>query len=118
MQSQLTNGAIIVEYADGTTDSLVLRNPESWWPIDQDYYSDGFAFALQQPRPMRVHLKTGKIVSGEESKAKYNGKKIDGGAATVLDLLLDPKKELKSLTVKTIANDVVIGLMGVSLLRD
>jgi len=118
MQSQLTNGAIVVEYADGTTDSLVLRNPESWWPIDQDYYSDGFAFALQQPRPMRVHLKTGKIVSGEESKAKYNGKKIDGGAAIVLDLLLDPTKELKSLTLKTIANDVVIGLMGVSLLRD
>jgi hypothetical protein len=117
MQSQLTNGLIIVEYENGTSDSLVLRNPESWWPIDQDYYSDGFAFALQQPRPMRVHLKTGKIVSGEESKAKYNGKKIDGGAATVLDMLIDPTKELKSLTLKTIANDVVIGLMGVSLLR-
>ncbi len=118
MQSQLTNGEIVVEYADGTTDRLVLRNPESCWPIDQDYYTDGFAFALQQPRPMRVQLKTGKIVSGEESKAKYNGKKIDGGAATVLDMLLDPAKELKSLTLKTIANDVVIGLMGLSLLRD
>jgi hypothetical protein len=118
MQSQLTNGEIVVEYVDGTKDSLVLRNPESWWPIDQDYFTDGFAFALQQPRPMRLHLKTGKIVSGEESKAKYNGKKIDGGAATVLDMLLDPAKELKSLTLKTIANDVVIGLMGISLLRD
>ncbi|MEY3577859.1 MAG: hypothetical protein RL394_1444, partial [Bacteroidota bacterium] len=118
MQSQLTNGEIVVEYADGTTDRLVLRNPESWWPIDQDYYTDGFAFALQQPRPMRVHLKTGKIILGEESKAKYNGKKIDGGAATVQDMLLDPAKELKSLTLKTIANDVVIGLMGLSLLRD
>jgi len=118
MQSQLTNGEIVVEYADGTKDSLLLRNPESWWPIDQDYFTDGFAFALQQPRPIRVHLKTGKIVSGEESKAKYNGKKIDGGAATVLDMLIDPSKELKSLTLKTIANDVVIGLMGISLLRE
>jgi hypothetical protein len=97
---------------------LALRNPENWWPIDQDYYTDGFAFALQQPRPMRVHLKTGKLVSGEESKAKYNGKKIDGGAATVLDMLIDSSKTLKSITLKTIANDVVIGLMGISLLRD
>ena len=118
MQSQLTNGEIVVEYADGTVDMLALRNPENWWPIDQDYYTDGFAFALQQPRPMRVHLKTGKLVSGEESKAKYNGKKIDGGAATVLDMLIDPSKTLKSITLKTIANDVVIGLMGISLLRD
>ena len=67
---------------------------------------------------MRVHLKSGKIILGDESKAKYNGKKIDGGAATVLDMLIDPSKELKSLTLKTIANDVVIGLMGVSLLRE
>jgi len=118
MQSQLTNGEIVVEYVDGTADTLVLRNPENWWPIDQDYFTDGFAFALQQPRPMRVHLKTGKLVSGEESKVKYNGKKIDGGAATVLDMLIDPSKELKSITLKTIANDVVIGLMGISLLRE
>jgi hypothetical protein len=118
MQSQLTNGEILVEYVDGTADALALRNPENWWPIDQDYYTDGFAFALQQPRPMRIHLKTGKLVSGEESKVKYNGKKIDGGAATVLDMLIDPSKTLKSITLKTIANDVVIGLMGISLLRD
>jgi len=118
MQSQLTNGEIVVEYTDGTSDTLALRNPENWWPIDQDYYTDGFAFSLQQPRPMRVHLKTGKLVSGEESRAKYNGKKIDGGAATVLDMLIDPSKALKSIILKTIANDVVVGLMGVSLLRD
>ncbi len=118
MQSQLTNGKIIVEYSDGTVDSLLLRNPETWWPIDQDYHTDGFAFSLKQPRPMRVHLKTGRVVSGEESKAKYNGKKIDGGAATVFDMLLNPAKELKSLTLKAISNDVVIGLMSVTLLRE
>jgi hypothetical protein len=41
----------------------------------------------------------------------------DGGAATVLDLPLNKNKELKNLVVKTIANDVVIGLMAVTLLR-
>ncbi|MDB5208694.1 MAG: glycogen debranching protein, partial [Flavisolibacter sp.] len=42
---------------------------------------------------------------------------IDGGAGTVLDLPLDPAKELKSLILKAIANDVVIGLMSLTLVR-
>lgn len=118
MQSQLDNGMLVVTYTDGAVDTLALRNPETWWPIDQDYYTDGFAFALKQPRPVRIHLKTGAMVSGEESKAGYNGKKIDGGAATVLDMPLNPAKTLKSLTLKTLANDAVIGLMAVTLLRE
>lgn len=117
MQSQLTNGEIVVQYTDGTQSVLELRNPDSWWPIDQDYYTDGFAFALKKPRPPRVHLQTGKIVSGELSKANFNGKKISGGAATVLDLVLYETKTLKSFTLRTLANDVVIGLMAVTLQR-
>jgi len=38
--------------------------------------------------------------------------------ATVLDLPLDPAKELRSLTVRTLANEVVIGLMSVTLERE
>jgi hypothetical protein len=118
MQSQLENGRIEIEYQDGTLDSLLLKNPETCWPIEKDYYTDGFAFKLNQPRPIRIHLKTGKIVSGEESLASFNGKVIDGGAATVLDLPLNTTKTLKKLTLKTVANDVVIGLMSVTLVRE
>lgn len=118
MQSQLDNGVVVVEYTDGTSDRLWLRNPETWWPIEEDYYTDGFAFSLKQPRPIRIHLKTGLIVSGEESKAKYNGKEIKGGAATVLDIPLDSSKSLKKIILRTIANDVVIGLMAITLIRD
>ncbi|SHF99408.1 Protein of unknown function, DUF608 [Cnuella takakiae] len=117
MQSQLANGIVEVHYTDGTKDSLVLRNPETWWPIEQDYYTDGFAFRLKQARPIRVHLATGNVVDGKTSKAQYNGQKIPGGAATVLDLPLDGTKILQSLTLKTVANDVVIGLMAVTLNR-
>jgi hypothetical protein len=35
----------------------------------------------------------------------------------VLELALDPAKQLKTLTVRTLANDVVIGLMSVTLER-
>lgn len=41
--------------------------------------------------------------------------KISGGAATVLDLPLDPARELKALKLRATANEVVIGLMAVTL---
>ena len=47
----------------------------------------------------------------------FSNRGVDGGAATVLNLPLNEKKELKSVTVKTLANDVVIGLMSVTLVR-
>jgi hypothetical protein len=122
MQSQLTNGVVYFDYTDGTADSLELRNPETWWPIERDYMEDGYAFKLNAARPVRVHLKTGEM--SDNPPAKYDIFKgisscyIDGGAATVLDLPLNPLKTLKSLEVKTISTEVVIGLMGVTLRRD
>ncbi len=41
--------------------------------------------------------------------------KIDGGSATVLELPLDRGKELKGLELRRLANDIVIGLLGVTL---
>ena len=35
--------------------------------------------------------------------------------AQMLRMGLDPRKELRSLTLRTLSNDVVIGLMGVTL---
>jgi hypothetical protein len=97
-----------------------LKNPENWWPIEQDYYEDGFAFTTNAPKPLRVYLKT-----GEDSRSfnqfitikGFSNRGIDGGAATVLDKPLNPSKELKSLRLKAVANDVVIGLMSVTLAR-
>jgi len=114
MQSQFDNGKIIVTYTDQSTDELILRNPETWWPIQEDYYTDGFAFDLKKPRPPRLHLKSGFLDKGEHINDQDH-QMIDGGAATVLDLPLDPAKTLKSLKLVTLANDVVIGLMSVTL---
>jgi hypothetical protein len=44
MQSRFDNGEVIVTYADGSTERLALNNPVNWWPIDQDYFMDDFAF--------------------------------------------------------------------------
>lgn len=42
---------------------------------------------------------------------------INGGAATLLDLPLDRNKTLREIKLQTIANDVVIGLMSLTLVR-
>ncbi len=126
MQSRMTNGVIYIKYRDGSEDSLELKNPENWWPIEEDYYSDGYAFTTDAPKPYRLYLKTGEItrdyhrfitIEGDQDKKGITNYGIDGGAATVLDLPLDGSKELKELTLKALANDVVIGLMGLTLER-
>ena len=118
MQSRIINGEIIVNYTDGTSDKLELKNPENWWPIEQDYYVDGFAFTTDAPRPIRIELKTGKEIPDDYKYSSIRGFSnygIDGGAATVLDMPLNNKKQLKDLIVRSVANDVVIGLMSLTL---
>ena len=117
MQSQFDNGEIIITYGDGTTARLALRNPTTWWPIDQDYFIDDYAFRREESLPVRVDLRTGNVRVLEMKTFKGRGGIVRGGAATVLDLPLDKTKELKSLTVRALANEVVIGLMSVTLER-
>jgi hypothetical protein len=117
MQSRFDNGEVIATYADGTTTRLALNNPVNWWSIDQDYFMDDYAFRRPEPIPPRVDLRTGIIRILDVETFKGQGRKVSGGAATVLDLPLDPAKELKSLTVRALANEVVIGLMSVTLAR-
>jgi hypothetical protein len=116
MQSRLDNGEVVATYADGTQARLALRNPDNWWPVEQDYFVDDYQFPLCGRLPVRVDLKSAQVRVPDPGTYKQPGRgSIDGGAATVLQLPLDPARELKSLTLRTLANDVVIGLMGVTL---
>ncbi|WP_281637211.1 DUF4450 domain-containing protein [Flavobacterium marginilacus] len=120
MQSRMTNGKVIVNYTDDSSEELELKNPENWWPIEQDYFVDGLAFTTNAPKPPRVYLKSG-IISRTFNDYKaikgFANNGIDGGAGTILDLPLNTSKTLKSFSIQTIANDVVIGLMSATLIR-
>jgi hypothetical protein len=121
MQSRLVNGEVRVQYTDGSADTLVLRNPENWWPIEQDLYTDGYAFTTNATAPLRLYLKTGRIgtAASEYTTIKgFSNRAIEGGAATILDMPLNNDKDLKSISVHALANDVVIGLMSVTLVRN
>jgi len=118
MQCHIVNGVVRVHYADGTAETLELVNPENWCPIEQDFYVDGMAFRLQSPRPYRLHLKSGLVSNNLEKDLNITGvygRPIDGGAGILLDMPLNPDKDLKRITLETVSNDVVIGLMGITL---
>ena len=130
MQSRIDNGLVIALYKDGTADTLHLVNPDNWCPIEKDYYVDGKAFYATQPRPYRISFATGtasrdlsqalnlpftNAQGGEMGPKGADGGEIPGGAATMLRMPLKPKKKLQSLTLRTLSNDVVIGLMAVTL---
>lgn len=118
MQCHIVNGIVRVHYTDGSSDTLELINPENWCPIEQDFYVDEIAFRLQVPRPYRLHLKSGLVSNNLEKELNITGvygRPIDGGAGILLDMPLNPDKELKCMTLETISNDVVIGLMGITL---
>lgn len=120
MQSRILNAEVVVRYADGSRDVLPLKNPGTWWPVAQDYSYDGYAFHCASPVPWRVHLKTGLITRhfrGYKAIRGLTDLGVPGGAATVYDLPLDAGKELVSLELKTVAPEVVAGLMSVTLLN-
>ena len=124
MQSRIDNGLVIATYADGTIDTMPLRNPDNWCPIEQDYYVDGKAFYAAKPRPYRVCLNQA-TSDGQPLVSRDLGQDfglqgaadrfIPGGAAQILSMRLNPQKRLRSLTLRTLSNDVVIGLMAVTL---
>ena len=129
MQSRIANGCITVTYTDGSSEYLELGNPDNWCPIEQDYADDGKAFRLAYPRPYRVGLSSGKVsrtlfedlhlqankTLGDQPSSKQQMLFIPGGAAQLIDMPLNPKKKLRSLTLRTLANDVVMGVMSITL---
>ena len=115
MQSRIDNGEIEVTYVDGTSTRVALRNPDNWWPIEQDYLIDDYQFPFCGQLPLRVDLKTARAQVPATGKHPANGRRIAGGAATVIAVPLDPARQLQSITVRALANDVVLGVMGVTL---
>ena len=131
MQSRIDNGIVVATYQDATADTLHLENPTNWCPIEQEYYIDEYAFRTLPQRPYRVHLGSGAvsrtlgdILSVGELSSSVKGnpdsaepRYIEDGAAQILRMPLNGKKRLKALEVRTLSNDVVIGLMAITLER-
>jgi hypothetical protein len=119
MQCHIDNGLIRIYYTDGTSDVLPLVNPDNWPPIEQVFFEDGQAFNRHAPSLYRLRLKTGEVSNhlGEELGFRGVTRIVDGGAAVLLEMPLNSQKTLSHLTLETLSNDVVIGLMSITLQR-
>lgn len=102
MQTRIANAEFRFRYADGVIEKLESVPPLNFWSLchwgegDYDYASDGFC--LPKTPPPIVQL-------GNNCRA------------TVLSWKLRRDVPLVDLTLETLSQDVVIGLMGVSLLN-
>jgi len=120
MQSHIVNGLITATYSDGSSDTLKLINPENWCPIEQDYYFDDLAFKSNAPRPYRIQFKTGLISNNMAKDLQITGvygRAIEGGAGLILAMPLNKNKKISKISIETVANEVIIGLMSLTLLQ-
>ncbi len=111
MQGRIANGVLRLRYADGLTDELNLVPPFNYWNLC----------------PIRV----ANLAPGQESRADYTAKTDafclpatppptvqlgENCRAMLLHQPLRPGALLRDLTLETLSSEVVIGLMGVTLM--
>ncbi len=115
--SRMSHAVITMHYRDGSSSNLALRNPDNWWPIEQDYLLDDYLFVDRSVIPPRVDLRSGTTRLIDSANFLGKGREVPGGAANILALALDPTKDLASLTVKVQLYGIILGLLAVTLER-
>ncbi len=134
MQWSVANGVVRICYRDGEVQTCELHpsqpnNGVRWSSIEADpYYNDGSfrlysAIADNTPYqrnteiPIRILLKSGeygRLLGDKVGKEGMGSPYIDGGAAILMPFEIDPKRELEAIEVECLSNDVVIGVMGIT----
>lgn len=134
MQSRIDNALIIAEYEDGSMDTLHLENPINWPTINEEYVFDDYAFWSAPVMPLRFRLDNGKvgrhinakkllstIPSNHDDKERKIGEgnryAIEKGAGVILKMPLNPASRIRGIRIKTLSNDIVVGVMAVTLER-
>ncbi len=111
MQIAIANAVLHFTYTDGSTELLELVNPENFWALcpysgrpsekgqatTNDYSYENSAFCLPETPPDLIQL-------GENCRAVSLGWQLAEG------------KTLQSITLETLSQEVVIGLMAVTLI--
>ncbi len=112
MQCDIANAMIIFTYADKSIDTLLLVPPYNYWNLSPinivagaagqesrgDYTNVVDAFAVPKPWPQTVQL-------GENCRAILLNRKLKSDV------------ELKSIILQTLSQEVVVGLMGITIMK-
>ena len=111
MQCRIANAILRLNYADGKSDSLELVPPVNYWNLStidshatapgqfsrNDYTSATDRFCMPAKFPETVQL-------GENCRAM------------LLNLKMRPGVKLKSISLETLSQEVVVGLMGITIM--
>jgi len=115
--SHMDHATVIVRYSDDGTAELALRNPETWWPIEQDYLLDDYLFINKAPLPPRVDLSSGQTRILDAVAFQGRERSVKGGAATIMHLPLDPARALRSLEIRVELYGIVVAVLAATLQR-
>ena len=114
MQCHIANAVITFHYADDVAESLELIPPNNYWnlapitaspasggsseTIRYDYTDPAVAFVVPKPYPQTVEL-------GKNCRAMLLNQRLRAGVP------------LHAITLETLSQDVVVGLMGLSIMN-
>ena len=112
MQCHIANAIIKMKYADGTIDTLQLIPPYNYWTLAainsvpgaagqmsrNDYTAAMDSFCVPKPWPETVQL-------GENCRAILLNQKLKKGVV------------LESISLETLSQEVVVGLMGITIMN-
>jgi hypothetical protein len=102
MQGRITNAELRMKYADGVVEKLELVPPHNFWSLcpfggaDYDYKHDAFCLPKVPPETVRL---------GSNCRAILLSWRLRSGIT------------LESITLETLSQEVIIGLMGASLMN-
>ncbi len=103
MQTRIANGEIRLVYADGSIDKLELIPPMNFWTLcplreaDYDYKTDAFCLPPQPPATVQL---------GKNCRAMLLSRRLRAGVV------------LERVELETLSPEVVIGLMGVTVMSE
>ncbi len=135
MQWSVANGVVRIHYREGEVQQCELRpsapeNGVAWASIEADPYYNWGSFSpyisidnytpyqRNNEIPIRILLKTGEYLRYLGDKVGREGMGspyIDGGAAILMPFEIDPARELEAVEIECLSNDVVIGVMGITI---
>ena len=112
MQCDIANAVIRLNYADGQCDSLELIPPVNYWNLStidshatapgqgsrNDYTAEADRFCMPEKLPETLQL-------GENCRAM------------LLNLKMHEDVELQSISLETLSQEVVVGLIGVTIMK-
>lgn len=135
MQSHIANASVLIHYADGGKSTIDLVNPDNfdngWGGFGGNYHyaTNGMEVIADKPpqaadaeraaaQPVTILGQHGIPDPNEGQKApQVLGATEAPSHADIVDLDCDPTRRIRSVEVKVLSNEIILGLLGVTLLK-